>query len=121
MMNRQFFLFSLGERLLALPLEVVERVVAMVEVTPLPSKPVTSEEAITEDTTFATPDDDEASIPTTDTASEIAPETSTFLTHVRGVINVQGRIMPVVDVRAWLGMEEREAQLSDRLLILRVG
>ena len=39
---------------------------------------------------------------------------------ILGLINVQGQIMPVVNVRRRLGLPEREVELSDRLSILHV-
>ena len=38
---------------------------------------------------------------------------------VRGVINFQGRILPVFDLRAHCGLPPRELRLSDHLLIAR--
>lgn len=38
---------------------------------------------------------------------------------IRGVINVQGEIMPVLDLRRRFGLPEREVELSDQLIILR--
>jgi purine-binding chemotaxis protein CheW len=60
-----------------LPLPVVERIVWVVEETPLPK----------------------------------APEI------VRGVVDVQGRIMPVVNIRRRFGLPERDINLSDQLII----
>ena len=73
----QFVIFSLDEQRYALPLASVERVVRVVEITPLPKGP------------------------------EI----------VLGLINVQGRIMPVVNIRRRFGLPERELSLSDQLII----
>jgi purine-binding chemotaxis protein CheW len=36
---------------------------------------------------------------------------------VLGVINVQGRIIPVINMRRWLRLPERAISLSDRLII----
>ena len=38
---------------------------------------------------------------------------------IRGVINVQGRVMPVLDLRRRFGLAERPLELSDQLLITR--
>lgn len=38
---------------------------------------------------------------------------------IRGVINVQGEIMPVVDLRRRFDLPERPLQLTDQLIILR--
>lgn len=38
---------------------------------------------------------------------------------IRGVINVQGEIMPVLDLRCRFGLPGRDSQLSDQLIILR--
>jgi len=38
---------------------------------------------------------------------------------IRGVINVQGEIMPVVDLRRRFGLAERPDELSDQLIIVR--
>lgn len=40
---------------------------------------------------------------------------------VLGVVNVQGRIMPVVDLRQRLGLQRREARLSDHLMLVRTA
>ncbi|MCX6693982.1 MAG: chemotaxis protein CheW [Methanomicrobiales archaeon] len=40
---------------------------------------------------------------------------------VRGVINLHGRIVPVISVRTALGMPEREVQSSDVLVIARTA
>lgn len=71
--------FSLDKRRYGLPLATVERVVRMVDVTPLPQAP----------------------------------------TVVFGVINVQGRVVPVVDLRRRFRFQERIFQLSDQLVIAR--
>jgi purine-binding chemotaxis protein CheW len=64
-----------------LQLAAVERVVRMVEVTPLPKAPQI----------------------------------------VLGVINAQGRIIPVVDIRRRFRLPERDIRLSDHLLIARTA
>lgn len=68
---------TLDSRRYALHLSAVERVVRMVEVTPLPR----------------------------------APEI------VSGVINVQGRIIPVVDIRRRFRLPGRETSLGDQLIV----
>lgn len=77
----QFVTFLLGDQHYGLALRAVERVVRLVEVTPLPR----------------------------------APEI------VSGVINVQGQIVPVVNVRKRFRLPEREARLSDQLVIARTS
>lgn len=69
--------FILDEQRYALYLSVVERVVRVVEITPLPKAP----------------------------------------DIILGVVNVQGRIIPVVDIRKRFHLAEREINLSDHLII----
>lgn len=69
--------FTLDEHRYALPLSFVERIVRVVEVTPLPK----------------------------------APEI------VLGIVNVQGQVLPVVNVRKRICLPEREIDLSDQLII----
>ena len=38
---------------------------------------------------------------------------------VLGVINVEGRVVPVVNIRARFGLDEREMRLSDALILAR--
>lgn len=38
---------------------------------------------------------------------------------ILGVINVQGKIVPVVNVRRWLNLPEREMDLHSRMVIVR--
>ncbi|HEY9793654.1 MAG TPA: chemotaxis protein CheW [Candidatus Obscuribacterales bacterium] len=64
-----------------MPLEMVERVAPVVEVTPVPD----------------TPD------------------------SVMGIINVRGKVLPVINVRKKLQMADRQLKLSDQLLICHVG
>lgn len=71
--------FALDLGRYALPLERVERVVRMVEVTPLPKAPAI----------------------------------------VCGVVNVQGRLVPVINLRRRFALPERDAALGDQLLIAR--
>lgn len=40
---------------------------------------------------------------------------------VMGIINVQGRVIPVVDVGKRFGLAEREIELSDRLIVARTS
>lgn len=71
--------FALDQGRYALPLERVERVVRMVEVTPLPKTPAI----------------------------------------VRGIVNLRGRLVPVIDLRRRFGLPERSTRLDDQLLIAR--
>jgi purine-binding chemotaxis protein CheW len=73
--------FSVDNQRCAVPLSVVERVVRMVEITPVPHIP-----AIT-----------------------------------LGVINAQGRIIPVVNIRKRFCLPARAPHLSDQLLIARTS
>ena len=80
----QFVVFGLDDQRYALPLAVVERVVRVVEVVPLPKA----------------------------------------LSIVPGIVNVQGRIVPVVNIRQRFRnirqrfrLPEREIRLSDQLII----
>jgi purine-binding chemotaxis protein CheW len=77
----QLVVFTMDEQRYALQLVAVERVVRMVEVTPLPQAPQI----------------------------------------VLGVINAQGRIIPVVDIRRRFRLPERDIRLSDHLLIARTA
>jgi purine-binding chemotaxis protein CheW len=72
-----FAVFILDEQRYALYLSVVERVVGVVEITPLPKAP----------------------------------------DIVLGVVNVQGKIILVVDIRKRFHLPEREMNLSDHLII----
>lgn len=71
--------FTLDDCRYGLPLHAVERVVRVVEITPLPK----------------------------------APEI------VLGVVNVQGRVIAVVNIRKRFGLSERQPALSDQLIIAR--
>ena len=73
----QLLVFTLDEQRYALHLSAVERVVRVIEITPLPK----------------------------------APEI------VLGVINIHGRIIPVVDTRKRFRLRECEIGLSDQLII----
>jgi purine-binding chemotaxis protein CheW len=77
----QLVVFAMDEQRYALQLAAVERVVRMVEVTPLPQAPQI----------------------------------------VLGVINAQGRIIPVVDIRRRFRLPARDIHLSDHLLIARTA
>jgi purine-binding chemotaxis protein CheW len=76
-----FVCFTLAASRYALPLTAVERVVPVVELTPLPR----------------------------------APEI------VLGIVNLAGRIIPVVNIRKRLGHPDREIQLSDHLIVARTS
>jgi purine-binding chemotaxis protein CheW len=78
---RHFVVFKLDDQRYALPLTTVERIVRMVEVTPVPEV--------------------DASL--------------------LGVINVQGRIIPVVNTRHRFGLPSKPPCLSDQLIIARAG
>jgi purine-binding chemotaxis protein CheW len=73
--------FTLQTTRYALPLGAVERVVPVVEFTPLPK----------------------------------APEI------VLGIVNLEGRIIPVLNVRRRFGYPDREVQLSDQLIVARTS
>ena len=77
----QLVVFILDEQRYAVPLSTVERIVHLVEITPVPHTP------------------------------EI----------VLGVINVQGRILPVVNIRRRFRLPARELHPSDHLLIARTS
>lgn len=77
----QIVIFTVDEQRYGIPLAMVERVVRMVEITPLP----------------------------------MGPE------FIRGVINVQGKILPVLDLRRRFNLAERPVENSDQLLIIRCG
>lgn len=73
-----FVVFTLDNQRYALPLEKVERVLRIVEITPLPKAP----------------------------------------SLVLGVINVEGRIIPVMNVRRLFRLPDREVDLSDQLILV---
>jgi purine-binding chemotaxis protein CheW len=77
----QLVVFTVDGRRYAVPLSVVDRVVRMVESTPVPQIPQI----------------------------------------VLGVINAQGRIIPVVDIRKRFCLPARAPHLSDQLLIARTS
>ena len=74
-------IFTLDESRFALKLAAVERVVRVVEITPLPKAP----------------------------------------DIVLGIIDVQGGIIPVIDVRKRFRFPKRETQLNDQLVIARTA
>jgi len=76
---QKIIVFTLDGQRYGIALEAVERVVRMVEITPLPGGP----------------------------------------DFVRGVINVQGAIVPVVDLRCRLGLPTRPVEPDDQLIITR--
>jgi purine-binding chemotaxis protein CheW len=71
--------FELEDGRYGLPLDVVEKVARIVEITPLPKAP----------------------------------------DIVVGVVNVQGRVIAVANVRKRFGLSEREPRLSDQLIVAR--
>ncbi len=79
--TNQLLIFTLDDYKYAVSLSSVEKVVRLVEVTPLPK----------------------------------APEI------VAGVINLQGRVIPVLDVRARFGLPKRTMRLGDQLVIARTS
>jgi purine-binding chemotaxis protein CheW len=46
------------------------------------------------------------------------PNTSAM---VLGVINIQGRVIPVINLRRRLGLRERDVELSDELLVIQIS
>jgi purine-binding chemotaxis protein CheW len=76
--ERDFIIFSVDQRRLALPLLMVERVLRMVAITPLPDAPG----------------------------------------WVVGMLNLHGRLLPVVDLRLRLGRSFRPYHVDDRLIVL---
>lgn len=77
MMPNQIIIFTLDDQHYGLPLSAVERVVRMVDITPLPKAP----------------------------------------DNVLGIINVQGRIIPVINMRRRFRLPEWELALTDQLII----
>ena len=75
----QILIFTLNEQRYAIPLGVVEMVVRMVAITPLPGGPE----------------------------------------FIDGVINVHGKIIPVLNLRCRFGLPGRPAGFNDQLIILR--
>ena len=41
--------------------------------------------------------------------------------HIRGIVNVQGRVLPVVDLRVRFGQPTRDIRLEDHFIIARAG
>lgn len=78
-MPRQIVVFTIEALRYGIPLAAVDRVVRMVEITPLPAGPE----------------------------------------FIHGVINVQGEIMPVLNLRRRFGLPEQPLELSDQLIITR--
>jgi purine-binding chemotaxis protein CheW len=77
---RKLVTFSLDDRKFALYVSAVQRIIRVVEVTPLPA----------------------------------APEI------VVGIINMQGRVIPVFDIRMRFHLPAREVQLNDQLIIASI-
>jgi purine-binding chemotaxis protein CheW len=77
----QLVVFTLDDRRYGLHLAAVERVVRMVDITPLPQAP----------------------------------------RIVEGVVDVQGRVIPVVNVRRRFRLPERDVTVSDQLIIARTS
>ncbi len=77
--TNQLVVFTLSDQRYGLPLMAVERIVRVVEVTPLPKAP----------------------------------------DIVLGVVNVQGRVIPVINVRRRFHLPEREIALTDQMVIAR--
>jgi purine-binding chemotaxis protein CheW len=73
----QLLVFTLNDQRYGLPIFVVERIVRVVEITPLPKSPAI----------------------------------------ILGIINIQGRVIPVINIRRCLGLPERDITLSDQLII----
>lgn len=76
---QKILVFTLDGQRCGIALTAVERVVRMVEITPLPGAPA----------------------------------------FMSGVINVQGTIVPVVDLRLRFGLPTRQVELDDQLIITR--
>jgi len=79
--RHRIIVFTLDRQRYGIALAAVDRVVRLVEITPLPGAPP----------------------------------------FVRGVINVQGTIVPVVDLRLRFGLPARPVELSDQLIIARAA
>ena len=74
-------LFNVDDQRYALHLDVIERIVRAVEITPVPDAPA----------------------------------------GILGVINVYGRIVPVLDFRRRLGLPGKEIELTDQLIIAQAS
>jgi purine-binding chemotaxis protein CheW len=79
--SRHFIFFSLHEQRYALRLGVVERVLRIAEISPLPQAPG----------------------------------------MVLGMINIQGQVLPVINLRRRLSLPEREIRLSDQLIMAQTS
>lgn len=79
--QNRLVVFALNDQRYGLPLSAVERVVRMVEITPLPQAP----------------------------------------DIVLGVVNVQGRVIPVLNLRRRFRLPERDLALADQLVIARTA
>lgn len=79
--TNQIVVFTLSDRRYGLPLPAVERIVRVVDVTPLPNAP----------------------------------------DIVLGVVNVQGRVIPVINVRRRFRLPEREIVLTDQMVVARAA
>jgi purine-binding chemotaxis protein CheW len=77
--SEQFLVFGLNGNRFAISLSFVQRVVRVVEITPVPEPPA----------------------------------------GVRGVINVAGQIIPVIDLRQQLHLPEAELTISDYLIMVK--
>ncbi|MFW2569709.1 chemotaxis protein CheW [Legionella sp. 29fVS95] len=77
-MIEQVVVFLINEYQFGLPLKSVDRVVQVVEITPLPSLPPS----------------------------------------ILGIINLQGQIMPVLNIRLYFYLPEHQINLSDKLIII---
>lgn len=76
-MIEQVVVFLINEYQFGLPLKSVDRVVQVVEITPLPNLPP----------------------------------------NILGIINLQGQIMPVLNIRLYFYLPEHQINLSDKLII----
>ncbi|HHF7347305.1 TPA: chemotaxis protein CheW [Legionella feeleii] len=77
-MLEQVVVFLINEHQFGLPLKSVDRVVQVVEITPLPNLPP----------------------------------------NILGIINLQGQIMPVLNIRLYFDLPEHQINLSDKLIII---
>ena len=77
----QFFLFALDGRRYAIHLAAVERVIPVIEITPVPEAPG----------------------------------------GLLGIVNLQGRIVPVIDIRGQFSLPERGPELDDSIVVARAG
>jgi purine-binding chemotaxis protein CheW len=77
----RFLSFRLDDWLYGIPLDTVERVIRIVEITPLPKAPAI----------------------------------------ILGVIDLEGRIVPVADIRGRFGLPARDLMLTDQLIVAHTG